>query len=141
MTHPPLPVTSPARQPPARLGRSPGDAGSGGRRRGARVLVAKCERLAGCPGCDTVRFGHRVRMKHPACVIVCDIMCDSGHPPDGTRGGSSGALAEMLVLRRALPPRSACFRRAKPRPGCLPEAEPPWAPHRTAQPWSEKRRG
>lgn len=117
MTHPPLPVTSPARQP-ARGARPPalGPLGPGQRPwsrgewpqeakgQGARgQVLAPRMRRAACPGCDIVQPRRSVGMRHPACVIVCDIMCDSGRPPAGTRRGSASALAQTFAEGALLP--------------------------------------
>lgn len=91
MTHPPRPVTSPARQP-ARGARLPGPqsrrvgpappkarsvvTAAKGRGVCGQVFAPRRTRRAGRPGCDIVQLRRCVGWRHPACVIVCDIMGD-----------------------------------------------------------------
>lgn len=81
-------------------------------------------------------------MRHPACVIVCDIMCDSSRPPARRNPTQQIGCFATNECRGGSPPPTLCvLPLSKPRPGCLPAAEPALAPHGTVQPWREKRRG
>lgn len=103
-------------------------------------MLAPRTRRAGCPGCDIVQLGRLVGMRHPACVIVCDIMCDSRRPPAGT-DAAARAHWHKCVQRGLSPSCAASFLGAKPRPGCLPSAEPAWGQSPTALSSPGERRG
>lgn len=61
--------------------------------RGAKCLHHE-HGVLGVPGVTLCSSGTVKGLRHPACVIVCDIMCDSGRPPVRTRRGSADALAQ-----------------------------------------------
>lgn len=155
MTHPPRPVTSPARQP-ARGARRPGPLSSwtgpaprearrvatAARARGVcgQALAPRSTRRAGCPGGDIVPLRRGVGLRNRL-VSLSDIMCDwpSARPPAAGTDAGAGAWAHLRAAGTLLPPPCGL-----PVSTARPRVSPPRnqdGPRRTAQPWRDPRTG